>query len=356
MRKIIHIDMDAFYAAIEQRDHPQYRNHPLIVGGAPNTRSVVAAASYEARAYGIHSAMPSHQAHKLCPHAIFIPPRIAYYKTISQQIRQLFHPITPLIEPLSLDEAYLDVTHYSQTHHISATQIAQQLLEKIYQTTQLTASAGVSYNKMLAKIACEQNKPNGLTILTPKKAQPFLDQLPIEQFPGIGQATAKILHRLGIHNGIHLRQANPHDLQQHLGKRALQLQQNAHGHDPRPVLSHRSHQSIGREQTLSYNLTEPHHLYQILIQQNQQAHNDLIAHNLQARTLTLKIKYADFQQITRSKTLTTPFIHPTDAHHWIKILLAPLLISPLKPIRLIGISYSTLSAPNLQPQLPLFPS
>lgn len=211
LRKIIHVDMDAFYASVEQRDEPSYRGKPLVVGGSPNKRGVVAAASYEARRFGIHSAMPSRLAHQKCPDLIFAKPRFEVYRTISKQIRDIFYRYTELVEPLALDEAYLDVTQNKQEMP-SATLIAREIKECIYKETGLTASAGVSINKFLAKIASGMNKPNGLFLIPPEKAENFVETLPVEKFHGIGQVTAVKMHSLGVHVGADLKQWSLEDL------------------------------------------------------------------------------------------------------------------------------------------------
>lgn len=347
MRKIIHIDMDAFFASIEQRDFPQYRGKPLIVGGKPNSRGVVAAASYEARKYGIHSAMPSHQAHKRCPHAIFVPTRFTAYKTASEQIRQLMLAITPWVEPLSLDEAYLDVTNVSLFHG-SATLIANHLRQHIYQTTGLTASAGVSYNKMLAKIASDINKPNGIAVITPEQSADFIASLPIERFHGIGKATAKRMHQLGIYSGVDLRQADRTLLQHHFGKLGDFYHNIAHGNDSRPVRPNRQHKSIGSETTFQQDLHNFTQIQHALFEQNSQAFNELKKKSLRAYTITIKIKYQNFTQFTRSQTLNTPFLHEKDAHYWIIKLLRNIELN--QPVRLVGVTYSRLDAHCAQPE------
>lgn len=343
MRKIIHIDMDAFFASIEQRDFPQYRGKPLIVGGKPDSRGVVAAASYEARKYGIHSAMPSHQAYKRCPHAIFVPPRFTAYRAVSTQIRQIMLAITPLVEPLSLDEAYLDVSQVSLFQG-SATLIANHLRQQIDQTTHLTASAGVSYNKMLAKIASDINKPNGIAVITPEQSAEFIASLPIERFHGIGKATTKHMHQLGIYTGADLRQADRTLLQHHFGKLGNFYHDIAHGNDARPIRPNRQHKSIGSETTFQQDL---HHLTQIqqaLFEQNHHAFKELKKKSLHAHTITIKIKYANFTQCTRSQTLHTPFHHEKDAHYWISQLLKNIDLN--NPVRLVGVTYSKLNPDN----------
>lgn len=217
IRKVIHVDMDAFYASVEQRDEPKYRGKPLVVGGSPEKRGVIAAASYEARRYGIHSAMPSRIAYQKCPELILVQPRFEVYRQISWQLREVFYRYTELVEPLALDEAYLDVTENKKTIP-SATRIAEQIKESIFKETELTASAGISINKFLAKIASGMNKPNGLFVIAPDLAEAFVDQLPINKFHGIGQVTVAKMNRLGIHSGADLKKWSLDELVKHLEK------------------------------------------------------------------------------------------------------------------------------------------
>lgn len=352
-RKIIHLDMDAFYASVEQRDFPQYRGKPIVVGGNPNKRGVVATASYEARKFGIRSAMSSFQAQKLCPQVIFVRPRFEVYRNVSQQIRAIMHTLTDIIEPLSLDEAYLDVTSVS-SHHGSATLMANWLRAEVEKQTGLTASAGVSFNKMLAKIASDVNKPNGITVITPQQADMFIANLPIERFHGIGKASAKRLHDLNIHTGAELRNTPLETLIQVFGKRGKFYYDIAHGRDNRPVKSERQHKSIGSETTFYENLNEDTALLAHIYEQNAGAYRSLQKKQKQAHTITLKIKYSDFTQITRSHTLHTPFIDEQSAHYWLKKLFADV---PRKlPIRLVGVTYSRLidKTDNTNNQLGLF--
>jgi DNA polymerase IV len=246
-RKIIHIDMDAFYASVEQRDNPELRGKPVAVGGS-RERGVVAAASYEARKFGVHSAMPSITAKRKCPNLIFVKPRFDAYKAISLQIREIFAEYTPIIEPLSLDEAYLDVTE-NPKGIISATQIAEEIRARIRAETELTASAGVSYNKFLAKLASDHRKPDGLFVITPKMAPAFIETLPVRKFHGVGPATAKKMERLGIKTGLDLRAQTQTFLQQHFGKAGSYYYWVARGVDERPVRADRVRKSVGAENT-----------------------------------------------------------------------------------------------------------
>lgn len=351
-RKIIHIDMDAFYASVEQRDFPELRGKPLVVGGDPNGRGVVAAASYEVRQFGVRSAMSCYEARKRCPEVIFVRPRFEVYRAVSSDIRRIMHSLTPHVEPLSLDEAYLDVTGLS-VHKGSATLMANWLRAQILEYTGLTASAGVSFNKMLAKIASDINKPNGTAIITPKEADRFISTLPIERFHGIGKATAKRLHAMGVSNGADLRRTPAAVLVQEFGKRGQFYHDIAHGRDARPVKSERTHKSVGSETTFKNNINDDDALLTQIYEQNADAFNQMHQKQLVAHTITLKIKYSDFTQITRSHTLSTTFDSAESAHYWLDKLF--LDIPRQLPIRLVGVTFSSLApAAQLLPQLNLF--
>ncbi|MBE0407508.1 DNA polymerase IV [Psychrobacter sp. AOP22-C1-22] len=351
-RKIIHIDMDAFYASVEQRDFPELRGKPLVVGGDPSGRGVVAAASYEVRKFGVRSAMSCYEARKRCPEVIFVRPRFEVYRAVSSDIRQIMYSLTPHVEPLSLDEAYLDVTGL-QVHKGSATLMANWLRAQILEHTGLNASAGVSFNKMLAKIASDINKPNGTAIITPADADTFISTLPIERFHGIGKATAKRLHAMGISDGADLRRTPAAVLVQEFGKRGQFYHDIAHGRDERAVKSERTHKSVGSETTFRDNLSDDDQLRVQIYEQNADAFTQLQKKQLLAYTITLKIKYADFTQITRSHTLSTAFDSAKSAHHWLDKLF--LDIPRGLPIRLVGVTFSSLTpAAQLLPQLNLF--
>lgn len=351
-RKIIHIDMDAFYASVEQRDFPELRGKPLVVGGDPNGRGVVAAASYEVRQFGVRSAMSCYEARKRCPEVIFVRPRFEVYRAVSSEIRQLMYRLTPHVEPLSLDEAYLDVTGLS-THQGSATLMANWLRAQIFEHTGLTASAGVSFNKMLAKIASDINKPNGIAIITPEESAAFISTLPIERFHGIGKATAQRLHAMGVNNGADLRNLSADVLVQAFGKRGQFYHDIAHGRDERAVKSERTHKSVGSETTFTENLNDDDALRVQIYEQNEDAFNQLQKKALIAHTITLKVKYADFTQITRTHTLSTAFDSAESAHYWLDKLF--LDIPRQLPIRLVGVTFSSLMpAAQLLSQLNLF--
>jgi len=336
-RKIIHVDMDAFFASVEQRDQPKYRNKPLIVGGQPNSRGVVAACSYEARQFGIHSAMPCSQAYRLCPQAIFVPPRFEAYREVSNQIREIFWNYASEVEPLSLDEAYLDVS-YTAEYDGSATKIAQAIKRDILETTQLIASAGVSYNKFLAKIASDMDKPDGLYIIKPHQGAAFVADLPIGKFHGIGPATEAKMNALGIYSGKDLRQWTREDLIEKFGKSGQYYFDIARGIDERPVRSQRVRKSLGKETTFADDIISINTLLTTLELMAEQVLKSLKTHQLTAKTLTLKVKYANFQQVTRSYTVADDLDFST-----IESLL-PVLMERTEAgqqaVRLVGLSLS----------------
>lgn len=295
--------MDAFFASIEQRDNPEYRGKPIVVG-SPEARGVVAAASYEARRYGIHSAMPSVTAQRKCPYLIFAPHRFDVYKQVSRQINDIFHEYTDLVEPLSLDEAFLDVT--DSDRGLPATELAKEIKQRIFETTQLTASAGVSFNKFLAKIASDQNKPNGLFIITPKRAEAFVETLPIERFFGVGKVTAKKMHQLGIMTGADLKMRSEMELVRHFGKMGVMYYQYARGIDERAVEPERERKSISGEETFQEDIDSLDRLFILLDPIAKDVIYDIKRKQFDGRTVTLKVKYADFKNISRSKTFPHP--------------------------------------------------
>jgi len=339
-RKIIHIDMDAFFAAVEQRDNPQLRNKPVIVGGAPNSRGVVATCSYEARRFGVRSAMPSSQAYRLCPQAIFVKPRFSVYQEASDRIRGVFHRYTDQVEPLSLDEAYLDVSA-NRLFQGSATLLARQIKQEVLRETGLIASAGVSYNKFLAKIASDLGKPDGLYLITPQQGWKFIEALPIGRFHGIGRATEKKMHEFGIQNGKDLKQCSLAVLQQRFGKSAQFYYDIARGIDNRPVNCTRIRKSIGVETTFAEDIADLPIVYLHLQQLLEKSLTKLLEKNLVAHTLTIKIKYQNFVQITRGKTL----LQPIACNQNTQLLIADLLKNTAvgdKKIRLLGVTLSGL--------------
>lgn len=337
-RKIIHVDMDAFYASVEQRDNPELRGKPLAVGGAA-ARGVVAAASYEARAFGVRSAMPSVTAKRKCPELIFVPPRFDVYRGVSAQIRAVFAEHTDLIEPLSLDEAYLDVTQ-NRLNIASATTIAEMIRAKILLVTGLTASAGISYNKFLAKMASDQNKPNGQFVITPRQGPAFVETLPVKKFHGVGPATAAKMEGLGIETGADLKERSLPFLQQHFGKSGRWYYQIARAVDERAVEPDRPRKSIGAEDTFATDIFDLDASLAELDPLIAKVWDYCEGRGIRGRTVTLKVKFADFQQITRSRTVASP-LELTD----FKQLAAGLLITVFpvpKGIRLLGVTLSSL--------------
>jgi DNA polymerase-4 len=335
-RKILHIDMDAFYASIEQRDHAEYRHKPLVVGGRPEQRGAVAAASYEARRYGIHSAMPSRIAVQRCPHVIFARPRFDVYRAVSEQIRSIFREYTELVEPLSLDEAYLDVTGCG-----SAIATAKTIKCRILETTQLTASAGVSINKFLAKMASNVNKPDGLHVILPEDAMAFIATLPIEKFHGIGPATAHKMKQLGIATGSDLQHWSESDLVANFGKVGHHYFRVAQAQDNRRVNPNRIRKSIGAERSFAEDLCTLEGMFTALAAIVDDVEARLIKAKKMGYTLTLKIKYADYRQITRSRTVDTPMQQATVIGPLAKALLSHHLESQPR-VRLLGVAMANL--------------
>lgn len=343
-RKIIHIDMDAFFASIEQRDHPELRRRPLIVGGDPDGRGVVAACSYEARTFGIHSAMACSQAQRLCPQAVFVRPRMSRYQEVSRSIMALFRKYTDLVEPLSVDEAFLDVT--ANLHgEPSATRIAQQLRHDILTTTGLTASAGVSCNKFVAKIASGHNKPDGLTVIPPERTQAFIATLPIGSFFGVGKVTERKMHGLGIRTGRDLLHFSRRQLVDQFGKTGLFYYQIARGLDTRPVEPVRIRKSIGSETTLARDLLALEQIMPVVTDQAHRVARILKEKQTGGRTLTLKIRYSDFTTITRSSTVPTGFFTAQDMLARLPRLLAATEAGQRR-VRLLGITISQLTGPQ----------
>ena len=338
VRKIIHVDMDAFYASVEQRDRPELRGRPVAVGGG-GARGVVMAASYEARAFGVRSAMPGFQARRLCPELIFVPTRFDAYKAASRQIRAIFESYTELVEPLSLDEAYLDVTMPRRGGPV-ATEIARAIKREIHEATGLTASAGVSFNKFLAKIASALEKPDGLTVIRPAQADAFIAGLPIERFHGVGPATARKMKSLGIHDGADLRARSEDELARRFGKAGRHYFRIARGVDEREVLSDRPLKSIGAERTFDRDLADPDAMLDRLEPIAEDVAERMARAGHFGRTVTLKIKHHDFSVTTRQRTLPDPVDSTDDL-----LALARWLLHhpepPRHPVRLLGLSVST---------------
>jgi DNA polymerase-4 len=342
VRKIIHVDMDAFYASVEQRDNPALRGKPLAVGGS-RERGVVAAASYEARRFGVRSAMSSRKAYQLCPSILFVKPRFEVYKAVSRQIREIFHQYTDLVEPLSLDEAYLDVTD-NKPQLASARQIAERIKEQIKAETGLTASAGVSVNKFIAKIASDLQKPDGLTVVAPKQAEAFVAALPVDKFYGVGKVTAQKMHGLGIHTGADLKEWPEPELARLFGKAGYFYFKIARGIDLRPVDPDRIRKSIGAETTFDRDITEPDHIRGEIESIAQEVIGRMEKSSSFGRTLTLKVKYSDFTQITRSRTV--PYL--INGLTLMTAIAGQLTeeVDWTKPVRLLGLTVSSLHQMN----------
>ncbi|MEO1961123.1 MAG: DNA polymerase IV [Paracoccus sp. (in: a-proteobacteria)] len=337
LRKIIHIDMDAFYASVEQRDDPELRGKPVAVGGG-SMRGVVAAASYEARVFGIRSAMPSVTARRLCPDLIFVRPRFEIYRDISGQIRDIFADYTPLIEPLSLDEAYLDVTDHLWPGQ-TATQVAREIRARIREATALTASAGVSYNKFLAKLASDQNKPDGLCVITPDRGPDFVLALPVGKFHGIGPATAGKMRAMGIETGADLRAQDLDFLTRRFGKSGRYYWNISRGIDHRQVRSDRIRKSVGAENTYFTDLMDLAQAHDALAPLAGKVWRHVSRHGLRGRTVTLKVKFSDFQQITRARTLPRAVGSEAEMLSIARELAGAVLPDP-RGARLLGITLS----------------
>lgn len=346
--------MDAFYASVEQRDHPEYRGKPIVVGGSPEGRGgVVATASYEARKFGIHSAMSSKQALQLCPHALFVRPRFEAYKEASRRIREIFKRYTDLVEPLSLDEAYLDVTT-DKLNIGSALEIAAQIKAAIKDELQLTASAGVSINKFVAKIASDINKPDGLKFIGPSAIETFMEQLPVEKFFGVGKVTAEKMKKMGLHSGADLKTLSEEELLKSFGKVGRFYYHIVRGIDDRAVQPFRKTKSLGAEDTFSFDLIT---LEEMQVQLDKIAllvYERLQKSKLAGRTITLKIKYSDFKRITRNKSFVTPVSDLDTIIDTARQLLESTDLKD-KKIRLLGISLSNFEIPEQIPSTSTIP-
>ena len=338
MRKIIHIDMDAFFASVEQRDDPSLKGLAIAVGGSPSGRGVVMTASYEARKFGVKSAMSSMTAQRLCPNLIFVRPRMEAYKLASQQIRDIFYRHTDLVEPLSLDEAYLDVTE-NKSGNPSAIAIAREIKASILLETGLTASAGVSFNKFLAKMASGHHKPNGLNYISPEIAQTFIDALPIHKFHGIGEKTAEKMKALGIHSGADLRNQDLKFLTRNFGKMGDYFHQISHGIDGRAVVPDRLTKSVSVEDTFAEDVDDFAILDDEIDRLASLLQQRFEKYALFGRTLTLKVKFADFQQISRSEIRNQPFRSESEIAACAKLLLRKTEVN-VKKARLLGIGVS----------------
>ncbi len=340
-RRIIHVDMDAFYASVEQRDDPSLRGRPVAVGGS-RQRGVVAAASYEARRYGVRSAMPSSTARRMCPDLVFVPPRFETYKEVSRHIHAIFAEYTSLIQPLSLDEAYLDVSA-PLLDRGSATAIAREIRARIHTRTGLTASAGVSYNKLLAKLASDHRKPDGLFVITPRMGPGFVAPLPVGRFHGIGPRTAEKMQRLGIHTGLDLRGCSREFLIRQFGRTGSYYHDVARAQDERPVVTDRQRKSVGAENTFAVDLTHWDEVPAVLDPILAKVWEVYSRAGLPGRTVTVKVKYSDFQVVTRSRSDVRPITALRTIEQASTDLLRP-LFSCTRGVRLLGVTVSNLDA------------
>lgn len=350
-RKIIHIDMDAFFASVEQRDDPSLRGLPVAVGSAA-ARGVVAAASYEARAFGVRSALPSVTALRRCPDLVFVRPRFDVYKAVSRQIHAVFAEFTPVIQPLSLDEAYLDVTD-NLAGLPTAWATAKAIRARILEETGLTASAGISYNKFLAKLASDHRKPNGQFAVTPDMGAAWVETLPVARFHGVGPVTAAKMERLGIRTGADLRRCSMEFLRTHFGSSAGWYHAIARGQDDRPVNPNRIRKSSGSETTFGRDLIDPAEIEAGVIEMADDVWAWCETAGAYGRTVTVKVKYGDFQIITRSQTLSLP-VTDRDALHAAALGLIRSVLPPVKGIRLVGVTVSNFTGREDGGELPLF--
>ncbi|MEH6682760.1 MAG: DNA polymerase IV [Sediminicola sp.] len=347
IRKIIHVDMDAFYASVEQLDNPDLKGKPLAVGGG-ETRGVVAAASYEARKFGVRSAMSGYLAKKKCPDLIFVKPRFTRYREISDQIRQIFLEYTDLVEPLSLDEAYLDVTQ-NKKGNPSATLIAREIRTRIYDELQLTASAGISINKFIAKVASDHNKPNGQKTVNPEEVIPFLESLEIGKFHGVGKVTAEKMYNLGIFTGKELKNRSLEFLEAHFGKSGTYYYHIVRGVHNGTVKPDRIQKSVGAERTFTENLSSEVFLLERLEEIATELEKRLQKNKISGKTVTLKIKYSDFSLQTRSKTLPYLMSHKSLILETAKELLYQEKLE--NSVRLLGISLNNLNTHLKEPSM-----
>ena len=340
MRRILHVDMDAFYASVEQRDNPSLTGQPVAVGGSPDGRGVVAAASYEARRFGVRSALPMARAVRLCPHLVIVRPDFAKYRAVSQTVFDIFRRITPLVEPLSLDEAYLDVTENAWGEPLGM-RVAQRLKQEIFDATRLTASAGVAPNKFLAKIASGWQKPDGLTVIAPERVEKFLQGLPIDALWGVGPVTARKLRSHGIERLVDVRARPPDELRLIVGSAAEWLQQLASGHDERPVEPNRIRKSVGSENTFARDLSDAAEIRVAVEEMARDVAAWLTRKGVYGRTVTLKVRYGDFTTVTRSHS--TP--HGTQQPDEIAARAVALIEKTeagTRPVRLLGVSVHNL--------------
>lgn len=349
---ILHVDMDAFYASVEVRDRPELQGRPVVVGGTPEGRGVVAAANYEARKFGVHSAMPAAKAKRLCPHAVFLRPQIGHYANISRQIREIFYRYTPQIEPLSLDEAFLDVTG-SQALFGTPVEIGQKIKREIFDTLQLVASIGVAPNKFLAKLASDLDKPDGFVVVDPQRVQQFLDPLPVGRLWGVGRVTGKVFERLNVRTIRDLRQLSEETLQQHFGEHGKHLWELARGIDERSVVRDREAKSISHETTFAEDVAELEAIRAWALELTEQVARRLRRHHLQGRTVHLKVRFSDFRTITRATTLSRPTNVTQEIWQAVNEMLLTRLPHRHPAVRLLGVGVSGFGQTD-QTQLSLF--
>jgi DNA polymerase-4 len=335
MRRIVHLDMDAFYASVEQRDDERLRGKPVAVGGRPESRGVVAAASYEARAFGVRSAMPMSRALRLCPELRIVRADFERYRRVSGQVMEILRACTPLVEPLSLDEAYLDVTENAWGEAFGS-RVAKRLKQEILETTGLTASAGVAPNKFLAKIASGYRKPDGLTVIAPERVESFLQELPVEALWGVGPVTARKLHAAGISKLTQIRTVDRDLLRRTVGSLADWLRQLSHGDDPRPVVPDRESKSSSTENTYAEDLTSLDLIREELERMARENADWLVRKRLTARTITIKVRYDDFRTVTRSHTLSVATDDADVIASWAVELVAR-TDAGSRPVRLLGV-------------------
>jgi DNA polymerase IV len=353
LRRILHIDMDAFYASVEQRDNPSIRGKPVAVGGSPAGRGVVAAASYESRKYGVRSAMPMARAVRLCPDLVIVRPDFSKYRAASQAVFAIFRSVTSLVEPLSLDEAFLDVTDNAWGETLGQV-VAQRLKAEIRKATALTASAGVAPNKFLAKIASAWKKPDGLTVIPPERMEQFLQKLPVDALWGVGPVTATRLRERGIDRLVDVRTADPSVLREAVGSQADWLRRLADGHDDRPVVADYEPKSSGSENTFSEDLTDLNEIRSEIDEMARDAASWLERKSLLCRTVTIKVRYSDFTTITRSHS-TTSATRDSDDIARRAVALLEKTEAGVRPVRLLGASVHNLIDPAAPVEAPMLP-
>jgi DNA polymerase-4 len=352
-RKFIHVDMDAFFAAVEQRDKPELKGKPVIVGGDPQSRSVVSTCSYEARKFGIHSAMPTAQAKRLCPQGIFLHPNFEKYSEASRHVMAILRTYTPLVEQVSLDEAYLDVTE-NKLKLDDPVKLAGLIKQHIFAVTRLTSSAGVAPAMFLAKIASDYKKPDGLTVVTPGKVLEFLKDLPVRKLPGVGPKTEEMLHKLGIRTCGEIRDVSPETLRAHFGKWGPHLLAMANGNDEREVVPYWEPTQLSTEETFAKDILKVDWLREKLEELSRQVFSELQEKEKSGRTVVLKVKYHDFEQITRSRTLSAPPGDWRTIYETVADLLLRKTLAGKKAIRLLGVGVSGLNVKDeVRPKKPV---